>query len=102
MATSRGSVCLVSNNETISVDTQVYNEHLGNVVTAMKWNNDSNELYTGDNTGRISVIVVRNFIVSYKTIKLACILSDKFLLLLWYCICFNFRVKQCFKHRVLH
>ncbi|GLV35344.1 pink [Carabus blaptoides fortunei] len=62
VATSRGSVCLVSNNETISVDTQVYNEHLGNVVTAMKWNNDSNELYTGDNTGRISVVVVRNFI----------------------------------------
>lgn len=85
-ATSKGSICLVDLTSK-NTDFQVYNEHTGNIITTMKWNEQSNELFAGDNTGKISVMTYTNFIVSY-------------LGLIWFhdlTYCFYFRQKQCFK-----
>lgn len=67
-------------------DTQVYNEHFGNLVTAMKWNEQCNELYVGDNTGKISVVINASFIVSnmYFLLFWRFVTDSKFLL-----YCFN-------------
>lgn len=43
------------------VKPQVYFEHKGNVITASKW--QENSLYCGDNTGKVSVIIVKKSLV---------------------------------------
>lgn len=74
-ATNKGTVCLVEINNKNAKDIQVYNEHVGNTITAMKWNEYTEELYVGDNTGKISVIINANFIVSKENfdINVRCI-----------------------------
>lgn len=62
-STNRGTVCLV---EVGSKNIQVYNEHLGTSITSMKWNEHTEELYVGDSTGKMSVVINANFIVSYR------------------------------------
>jgi hypothetical protein len=39
---------------------QIFTEHEGNTVTALKWN--GNDLYCGDSIGRVSVIILKNFL----------------------------------------
>ncbi|KAK5643432.1 hypothetical protein RI129_007277 [Pyrocoelia pectoralis] len=55
LASSKGAVVIIPNcfNENY-IQYQANYEHRGNIVTAIKWNGD--ELYCGDNTGRITVI----------------------------------------------
>lgn len=65
-STLKGTVCLVEVNNK-NVDIQVYNEHVGSLITAMKWNEQSDEMFVGDSTGKLSVVINANFIVSkYK------------------------------------
>ncbi|GJQ77281.1 p [Trypoxylus dichotomus] len=55
LSTSKGLIlvsenCFCDNN----LQYQIYTQHEGNIITAMKWY--SNDLYSGDNIGQISVI----------------------------------------------
>lgn len=61
-ATSKGLIILVQNCfQDVTLNYQQYTEHEGNLVTAMKWIN--NEVYCGDNMGKISVVAVINLLV---------------------------------------
>jgi hypothetical protein len=44
---------------------QIFTEHEGNTVTALKWN--GNDLYCGDSIGRVSVIILKNFLVKISS-----------------------------------
>lgn len=62
-ATSRGISCVVEHNGT-SLNRRILSHvHEGRLVTALQWNNCSNQLYVGDNTGQISVISVSSYLV---------------------------------------
>lgn len=47
-------------------------EHAGNIVTAMKW--QGSDVYSGDNTGKVSVIAFANLLVSCREV---CFYSGK-------------------------
>ncbi|RZB40395.1 Hermansky-Pudlak syndrome 5 protein -like, partial [Asbolus verrucosus] len=61
IAVSTGLVVVLEDCFSTSVQQQVFSEHEGNTITAMKWN--GNDLYCGDSTGRISVITLKSFLV---------------------------------------
>lgn len=62
-ATSRGISCVVEHNGT-SLNRRILSHvHEGRLVTALQWNNCSNQLYAGDNSGQISVISVSSYLV---------------------------------------
>lgn len=63
LASAKGFIIIVQNFwADITLDYQIYTEHEGLTVTAMKWNH--NDLYCGDHTGKVSVISLVNILVS--------------------------------------
>ncbi|CAB3359786.1 Hypothetical predicted protein [Cloeon dipterum] len=65
-ATSKGAVVMIEHNVLQSPPAaarriQVSSEHLGAKVTAMQWNSKSDDLYIGDNTGKVSLLCVSVF-----------------------------------------
>lgn len=62
LATVRGSIWLIILKPSIKLMI-ISNEHLGEKVTCLCWNDNSTEVYAGDDSGKISVSLVSNFIV---------------------------------------
>ncbi|KAF2902390.1 hypothetical protein ILUMI_03787 [Ignelater luminosus] len=61
LASSKGLIVVIGNCFTENnVEYQVYCEHEGNLITAMKWH--SEEIYCGDDKGKISVITLPNLL----------------------------------------
>ncbi|XP_059482528.1 uncharacterized protein LOC132200810 [Neocloeon triangulifer] len=65
-ATNKGVVILLEHNvlqssSAASRRLQTSNEHLGAEVTTLQWNATSDDLYIGDNTGKISLLCVSVF-----------------------------------------
>jgi hypothetical protein len=46
-------------------------EHHGSDITALQWNVSGNELFVGDDSGKVSVITASPFVVSIFTEVLA-------------------------------
>lgn len=64
-ANGRGIVTVTACDQSLGAHSAVISkEHQGNEVTAMAWDTN-NMLFSGDDIGRISVLQMSNFIVSY-------------------------------------
>ncbi|XP_014208666.1 uncharacterized protein LOC106639526 [Copidosoma floridanum] len=63
LATVRGSVCLVSLKPSFKLIT-VSNEHTKEKVTCLCWNDSSSEVYVGDESGKVSVLVLFCFMIN--------------------------------------
>ncbi|XP_011647990.1 Hermansky-Pudlak syndrome 5 protein homolog [Pogonomyrmex barbatus] len=75
LATTRGTVCLVSLKSTPQL-MSVSMEHMYEQVTCICWNNSSTEIYVGDAIGRVSVMVLSIFTVNGIFQTPACILMN--------------------------
>ncbi|KAI4489398.1 hypothetical protein M0802_011153 [Mischocyttarus mexicanus] len=63
LATTRGIVCIVTLKPTIKL-VSTSNEHAYEKITCLCWNDNSSELYIGDGTGKVSVIILSVFTVN--------------------------------------
>ncbi|XP_014605243.1 PREDICTED: Hermansky-Pudlak syndrome 5 protein homolog [Polistes canadensis] len=63
LATTRGIVCLVTLKPTIKL-VATSNEHAYEKITCLCWNDNSSEIYVGDGTGKVSVIILSVFTVN--------------------------------------
>ncbi|XP_001605597.1 uncharacterized protein LOC100121995 [Nasonia vitripennis] len=63
LATIRGSICLVALKPNVKLMT-ISTEHIGEKVTCLCWNENSTEVYAGDETGKVSASVISNFMVN--------------------------------------
>ncbi|XP_043472667.1 Hermansky-Pudlak syndrome 5 protein homolog isoform X1 [Leptopilina heterotoma] len=63
LGTIRGNVCLVTFKPVIKL-IAVSNEHSGEKITNLCWNDNSSELYIGDGIGKVSVMVLSFFTVN--------------------------------------
>lgn len=63
-ATTKGLVLLLQNCfEEREANHQQFIEHEGNTITAMKWQH--NDVYSGDDRGKISVVTIANLLVRF-------------------------------------
>jgi WD40 repeat protein len=63
-ATLKGVVCILERSHSLKVRRiQMSVEHHNSEVTALQWNVYSNELFVGDDTGKVSVISASAFVV---------------------------------------
>lgn len=60
LATTRGTVCVVSLKSTPQL-IAISMEHMYEQITCLCWNNNSTDIYVGDATGRVSVMVLSIF-----------------------------------------
>ncbi|KAJ8675429.1 hypothetical protein QAD02_011215 [Eretmocerus hayati] len=60
LATVRGSICLVSLKPNIKLLT-VSTEHVGEKITSLCWNDNSSEVFAGDENGKVTVTVLPSF-----------------------------------------
>lgn len=63
LATTRGTVCVVSLKSTPQL-MAVSTEHICKQITYLCWNNNSAEIYIGDEAGTVSVMILSIFTVS--------------------------------------
>nr|XP_008191943.1 PREDICTED: Hermansky-Pudlak syndrome 5 protein homolog isoform X2 [Tribolium castaneum] len=71
IAVSTGLVVVLEGFTETEFQQQIFTEHEDNHITAMTWN--GNDLYCGDNTGRVSVVALRNFLTMFQT-PVACLM----------------------------
>ncbi|XP_044255419.1 Hermansky-Pudlak syndrome 5 protein homolog [Tribolium madens] len=71
IAVLTGLVVVLEDFSETDFQQQIFTEHEGNNITAIKWN--GNDLYCGDNTGRVSVVALRNFLTVFQT-PVACLM----------------------------
>jgi WD40 repeat protein len=68
-ATVKGTVCILEKSRSLKVRRiQMSLEHQGSGITALRWNVSGNELFVGDDCGRVSVISASPFVVSIFTV----------------------------------
>lgn len=71
-STVKGVVCILENSQSLKVRCiQMSLEHHGSDITALQWNVSGNELFVGDDSGKVSVITASPFVVSIFTAVLA-------------------------------
>lgn len=63
LATTRGIVCIVTLKPTTKL-VATSTEHVNEKITCLCWNDNSSEIYIGDSTGKISVLVLSIFTVN--------------------------------------
>ncbi|KAK2580248.1 hypothetical protein KPH14_012502 [Odynerus spinipes] len=63
LATTRGVVCIVTLKPTIKL-VATSTEHAYEKITCLCWNDNSSEVYIGDGTGKVSVVVLSIFTVN--------------------------------------
>ena len=76
-ATVKGTVVIVERNSSVTNNrvTQC-TEHQGNQITCLLWNSSNNEMFIGDDPGRVSVLHVSLFLVNNFFIKLMVIILN--------------------------
>jgi WD40 repeat protein len=71
-STVKGAVCILERSHSLRARcVQMYLEHHGSGITALQWNVSGNELFVGDDSGRVSVVSASHFVVSIFTAVLA-------------------------------
>jgi hypothetical protein len=71
-STVKGVVCVLEKSRSLKVRRiQMTLEHHGLEITALQWNVSGNELFVGDNCGKVSVIRASPFVVSIFTVLAA-------------------------------
>jgi hypothetical protein len=71
-STVKGVVCILEKSRSLKVRRiQMSLEHHGSDITALQWNASGNELFVGDDSGRVSVIKASPFVVSILAVVLA-------------------------------
>lgn len=71
-STVKGVVCILEKSQSLKVRRiQMSLEHHGSDITALQWNISGNELFVGDDCGKVSVVRASPFGVSILAVVLA-------------------------------